>query len=60
MDEMLQALGTYIKLAVDIRREILSGGGALHAEFAPARIILRLKSLIRQLESRWQRLLINY
>jgi hypothetical protein len=29
---MLQALGTYIKLAVDIRRGVLSGGGVLHAD----------------------------
>lgn len=29
---MLQALRTYIKLAVDIDREILAGGGALHAD----------------------------
>ena len=30
--EMLQALDTYIKLAVDIERGILAGGGALHAD----------------------------
>jgi len=29
---MLQALNTYIKLAVDIRRGILAGGGAMHAD----------------------------
>ena len=29
---MLQDLGTYIKLAVDIEREILAGGGAVHAD----------------------------
>jgi len=29
---MLQALGTYIKIAVDIRRGILAGGGTLHAD----------------------------
>ncbi len=29
---MLEALGLYIKLAVDIRRGILAGGGALHAD----------------------------
>ncbi|MDY7040960.1 MAG: DUF5674 family protein [Chloroflexota bacterium] len=29
--EMLEALETYIKLAVDIRRGILAGGGILHA-----------------------------
>lgn len=32
MQEMLQDLGTYIKLAVDIEREILAGGGTLHAD----------------------------
>ncbi len=30
--EMLDPLETYIKLAVDIRREILAGGGILHAD----------------------------
>ena len=30
--EMLHDLGAYIKLAVDIRRGILAGGGALHAD----------------------------
>lgn len=29
---MLQGLGTYIKLAVDIRRGVLAGGGTLHAD----------------------------
>jgi hypothetical protein len=32
MDEMLQMLSTYLKLAVDIRRGILAGGGAMHAD----------------------------
>jgi hypothetical protein len=32
ISEMLEALGTYIKLAVDIRRKILAGGGILHAD----------------------------
>jgi len=32
IEEMLNALGTYIKLAVDIKREILAGGGILHAD----------------------------
>jgi hypothetical protein len=32
ISEMLEALGTYIKLAVDIRRRILAGGGILHAD----------------------------
>jgi hypothetical protein len=32
IQEMLQMLETYIKLAVDIDREILAGGGAMHAD----------------------------
>lgn len=32
IDEMLKTLGTYIKLAVDVRRGILAGGGAMHAD----------------------------
>ncbi len=32
MDEMMQALGTYIKLAVDIQRGVLAGGGVMHAD----------------------------
>jgi hypothetical protein len=32
MEEMLDALGTYIKLAVDIRRKVLAGGGILHED----------------------------
>lgn len=32
LDEMLEDLGVYVKLAVDIRRGILAGGGALHAD----------------------------
>ncbi len=32
MDEMLETLETYVKLAVDIRRDIAAGGGALHAD----------------------------
>ena len=30
--DMLEELGEYVKLAVDIRRGILAGGGALHAD----------------------------
>ena len=30
--EMLQALQAYIKLAVDVRRRVVAGGGALHAD----------------------------
>lgn len=29
---MLETLGNYIKLAVDIEREILAGGGEMHAD----------------------------
>lgn len=32
MVDMLQALGIYIKLAVDVEREILAGGGEFHAD----------------------------
>ncbi len=32
IEEMLQALGEYIKLAVDTRNGILAGGGAMHAD----------------------------
>lgn len=32
IDEMMQELGTYIKLAVDIERGILAGGGEFHAD----------------------------
>ena len=32
IDEMLQELENYIKLAVDIRRRVLAGGGALNAD----------------------------
>lgn len=32
INEMLKTLETYIKVAVDIEREILAGGGILHAD----------------------------
>jgi hypothetical protein len=32
IDQMLQALGTYIKLAVDVKRRLLAGGGEFHAD----------------------------
>jgi hypothetical protein len=32
LGEMLEALGVYVKLAVDTRQGILAGGGALHAD----------------------------
>jgi hypothetical protein len=32
MVEMLQPLSTYIKLAVDVQRGLLAGGGAMHAD----------------------------
>ena len=32
LDEMLETLSTYVKLAVDIQRSILAGGGMLHAD----------------------------
>lgn len=30
--EMLDALDSYIKLAVDVKREVIAGGGMLHAD----------------------------
>ncbi len=32
LTEMLKALEVYVKLAVDVRRSILAGGGTLHAD----------------------------
>ena len=32
MSEMLEMLGTYVKLAIDVHRRILAGGGAMHAD----------------------------
>ena len=32
IEDMLQELGSYIKLAVDIRVGVLGGGGAMHAD----------------------------
>lgn len=32
IEEMLETLGSYLKLAVDIEREILAGGGEYHAD----------------------------
>jgi hypothetical protein len=32
MQQMLESLGIYIKLAVDVKRRILAGGGELHAD----------------------------
>jgi len=32
IEEMLEVLNSYIKLAVDIKREIIAGGGMLHAD----------------------------
>ena len=32
IDEMLLTLKTYIKLAVDVRRNLLAGGGSMHAD----------------------------
>jgi len=36
--EMLQALGSYVKLAVDVERELVAGGGELHADCEQALI----------------------
>ena len=32
LQEMLSTLETYIKLAVDVQRRVVAGGGALHAD----------------------------
>lgn len=32
IEEMLESLGLYIKLAVDIRQGIVAGGGVMHAD----------------------------
>ena len=32
MNDMLQALQTYIKVAVDVHRRVLAGGGEMHAD----------------------------
>jgi hypothetical protein len=32
MRERLQSLGSYVKLAVDVRREVLAGGGGLYVD----------------------------
>ena len=32
MSKMSQSLGSYVKLAVDVRCEVLAGGGELHAD----------------------------
>jgi hypothetical protein len=32
IQDMLHALGNYVKLAVDVRRRLLAGGGPLHAD----------------------------
>jgi len=32
IQEMLKELGTYVKLAVDVEREMLAGGGEYHAD----------------------------
>jgi len=32
MSELMRSLGAYVKLAVDVRRDVLAGGGELHAD----------------------------
>jgi hypothetical protein len=36
--QMLEALGTYVKLAVDVERDLAAGGGELHADCEQALI----------------------
>jgi hypothetical protein len=43
---MLEDLGTYIKLAVDIDGGILAGGGTLHADWLPETQEVTFESLI--------------
>jgi hypothetical protein len=38
VSEMLQTLGSYVKLAVDVERELVAGGGELHADCEQALI----------------------
>ena len=38
LNEMLETLSVYVKLAVDIRQGFLAGGGALHADSEAALI----------------------
>lgn len=46
VQEMLDVLETYIKLAVDIDRGILAGGGAMHADGDPVAQQVSFESLI--------------
>jgi hypothetical protein len=46
MKDMLEMLETYVKLAVDIEREILAGGGAMHADWNPSAQQVTFESLI--------------
>ncbi len=32
LHDMLEALQTYVKVAVDVRRQVLAGGGEMHAD----------------------------
>ncbi|OGO46602.1 MAG: hypothetical protein A2Z30_07400 [Chloroflexi bacterium RBG_16_64_43] len=38
IEEMLQSLSTYIKLAVDVERGVLAGGGVMHADCESAQL----------------------
>ena len=38
LEEMLQTLNSYVKLAVDVRRGILAGGGKMHADCEAVRL----------------------
>ena len=39
IDEMLEAWETVIKIAVDVRREVLAGGGYLHSDCEEALLV---------------------
>jgi hypothetical protein len=38
LSDMLETLGSYVKLAVDVERELVAGGGELHADCEQALI----------------------
>ena len=44
IQEMLRPLQTYIKLAVDVRREIVAGGGAMHSDCESLLLYLKMEA----------------
>jgi hypothetical protein len=49
---MLDELGSYVKLAVDVERAVLAGGGALHAD-CEAALLARRQPPGRHLGADW-------